>query len=651
MKLNAKAVSGLPFATRLLAGGAVAALLIGSPIMVSAQETPVEIEQGQNELFSSRVLTTALSNPWAMRWGPDDQIWLTERSSGEVTRVDPNTGAQQVLLTLPDVYTGPQHEGLLGLALHPELMQGTGNDFVFVGYTVNNGTAEEPDPSAQIVRYRYDEATQQLVEPTIVIAGLPAWNDHNAGRVVIGPDMKLYYSIGEQGANFGRNFRRPNMAQVLPTQAELDGQDYHTYSGKILRLELDGSIPADNPEIDGVRSHILSYGHRNPQGITFGPDGVLYESEHGPSSDDELNIIQPGGNYGWPNVAGFIDDKAYSYINWSEAPEGVERITTPPPQGVPETLESEFEGDMVDPLATYFTVESDFPFGEQCGFICNPTIAPGSVYFYEGGIAEWENSILMPTLKHGVLYVQKLSEDGMSADGLPVAWLGSQNRYRDVIVSPDGQDVYIATDAFGSVAQLYGDELTTSVLHNPGAILKFTYGGEGGSVVSAVSGESSEATTTAPAGGPQEWENPANLGATPGADAAAPAAPAPEAVSAEPAPAPRAEAAPAAEPASADAAPADLAALVSAGQPIFVTTCSACHGTAGEGGAGAVLQNNANLADPNHVASTVIHGLGYMPPFGDQLTDEQISQVGSYVRNSFGNAFGPLTQEEVAAAR
>src|SRR5690606_19557471 len=247
--------------------------------------------------------------------------------------------------------------------------------------------------------------------------------------------------------------------------------------------------------------------------------------------------------------------KAYSYLNWSQAPEGVQRITTPAPEGVPETLESAFEGEMVDPLATYFTVESDFPFGEQCGFVCNPTIAPSSVLYYEAGedgIAEWDNSLLLPTLKHGVLYVQKLSEDGMSAEGLPTAWLGTQNRYRDVLVSEDGKTVYIATDAFGSVAQLYGDELTTSVLHNPGAILKFTYGGEEGNALGAGGGS----TTTGEAqnlGGPEESENPANLGAAPGTSEAAPPATAP------------AETAPAPEAAAPEAAgEADLAALIAA---------------------------------------------------------------------------------------
>lgn len=611
---------------RTIAGGAVAAALMLSTSLATAQVTPIEVPQGQNDLFSSRVLTTALSNPWAMRWGPDDQIWVTERTSGEVTRIDPTTGAQQLLLTLEDVYTGPQHEGLLGLALHPELLQDTDNDYVYLSYTVNNGTAEEPDPSAQIVRYTWDNSLQQLVDPQIVIEGLPAWNDHNAGRVVIGPDEKLYYSIGEQGANFGRNLRRPNMAQVLPTAEEVEAQDWHTYSGKILRMELDGSIPEDNPEIEGVQSHVYSYGHRNPQGIGFGPDGTLYEVEHGPASDDEFNIIQAGGNYGWPNVAGFIDDQAYTYINWSEAPEGVDTNTDPLPDDVPQFAESDFEGEMIDPIATYFTVEDGYEFGQICGYICDPTVAPSSVLYYEAGedgIAEWDNSILIPTLKHGTLYVQHLSEDGMEADGLPEAWLSTQNRYRDVIVSPDGRSVFIATDAFGSAAQKFGEGLNTSVLHNPGSILMFTYGEEGGSL-GVTSGNDAGAAAAGGGENVQEWEDPntGNEAPAEGEEAAA-------GVTEE----------------------SDVAEIANLGAPKYAANCAMCHGPAGQGGAGAVLAGNGELADAEFVANTIVHGFGYMPAFGNQLSDDDIAQIGTFIRNNWGNDFGVLTTEQVTAAR
>ncbi|RYH04482.1 c-type cytochrome [Salipiger sp. IMCC34102] len=610
----------------VLGGTLVAALALGAG-MASAQVTPVEIETGDNGLFSSRVLAVGLDNPWAMRWGPDDMIWLTERTAGEVTRVDPTSGEQQVLLTLDDVYTGPQHEGLLGLALHPELMQDTGNDYVYIGYTVNNGSADEPDPAAQIVRFTYDPDLQQLVDKTILVEGMPAGNDHNAGRVVFGPDDKLYYSIGEQGHNFGRNLRKPNLALVLPTSEEIEAQNWRTYSGKILRLNLDGSIPEDNPEIEGVRSHIYSYGHRNPQGLAFGENGTLYESEHGPATDDELNVIEAGGNYGWPRIAGRQDNENYVYINWSEAPEDVDQNTDPLPDSVPQFEEDSYEQDTIPPLATYFTVADDYPIGEICGYICDPTIAPSSVLPYqagENGIAEWDNSVLLPTLKHGTLYVQQLSEDGLQAEGDPVAWLSTQNRYRDVLVAPDDNRVFIATDAFGSAAQKFGDGLNTSILHNPGSILLFTYGEGGGSDMSAT--PAPQTVDEARAGGvsddtPQEFEDP-NTGKV--ADA---------------------------EPDVGVTASDDVTEVAARGAPLYAQTCATCHGPNGENASAAVLAENEKLGSVDYVASTLVHGFGYMPAFGSQLTDTEIAEIGTYIRNSWGNDHGLLTDEDVAQAR
>ncbi|WP_164730504.1 glucose/sorbosone family PQQ-dependent dehydrogenase [Pelagibacterium montanilacus] len=623
----------------LLIGGVFAANLMLSSGLVQAQVTPVEIETGQNELFASRVLSTGLDNPWAMRWGPDDQIWVTERTAGEVTRIDPETGVQQTVLTLDDVYTGPQHEGLLGLALHPEFGQDAGSDYVYIAYTINNGTAEEPEPTAQIVRYTWDSQALQLVEPMTLIEDLPAWNDHNAGRVEIGPDGKIYYSIGDQGANFGRNLRRENLAQVLPTSEEVESENWRTYSGKILRLNLDGSIPEDNPEIEGVRSHVYSYGHRNPQGIAFGSNGTLYQTEHGPASGDELNIIEAGGNYGWPNVSGYIDDKAYSFINWHEAPEDIDQNADPLPDSVPQFQESEFEGDMTAPIAAYWVVEDDYPIGEICGYICDPTIAPSSVLAYEAGedgIAEWENSILIPTLKHGTLYVQHLNEDGTEADGLPEAWFSTQNRYRDVLVSPDGRTVFIATDAFGSAAQKFGEGLNTSVLHNPGAILKFTYGEEGGSIGVVEGNDFEAAPSDSGEANVQEWEDP-NTG-NEEAEGSQDASPAEGEDTSD---------------AGAITEESDVAAVAALGQPKYVVNCGGCHGAdgGGAGGAGAVLSGNDNLADATFVAETIVHGFGYMPAFGSQLSDEDIAQIGSYIRSTWGNEFGVLTTEAVEAAR
>ena len=94
-----------------------------------------------------------------------------------------------------------------------------------------------------------------------------------------------------------------NQAQQLPTADQVAAKNWTAYEGKVLRLNPDGSIPEDNPEINGVKSHVYTYGHRNAQGIALGPNGDLYVAEHGDNSDDEINRLQAGGNYGWPYVS------------------------------------------------------------------------------------------------------------------------------------------------------------------------------------------------------------------------------------------------------------------------------------------------------------------------------------------------------------
>jgi len=119
---------------------------------------------------------------------------------------------------------------------------------------------------------------------------MPASNDHNSGRLIFGPDLKLYYSFGDQGYNQFGNACLSILAQNLPNSAA----DYANYPGKILRINTDGSVPVDNPVLAGVQSHVYTYGHRNPQGLVFAQDGTLYSSEHGAKVDDELNKIIPG---------------------------------------------------------------------------------------------------------------------------------------------------------------------------------------------------------------------------------------------------------------------------------------------------------------------------------------------------------------------
>ena len=270
---------------------------------------PIAAQSTQNvaqESFTLSVLTTGLEYPWEITWGPDGYLWVTERTAKRVTRVNPVDGTKDVAVTITEAFQSVVHDGVLGLALHPRLLLGTGEDYVYAAFTYQ----EDSRPHLKVRRFSYNPSARTLEGPVDIIAGLPAHDDHVAGRLAIGPDEKLYLTIGDQGSNWLQNYCNPNRAQDLPMATDVQTGNRMSYEGKVLRLNLDGSIPSDNPSIGGVRSHILSYGHRNPQGLAFGLDGLLYASEHGPSTDDELNLIESGRNYGWPQVAGYQDGQS-----------------------------------------------------------------------------------------------------------------------------------------------------------------------------------------------------------------------------------------------------------------------------------------------------------------------------------------------------
>jgi len=439
--------------------------------------------------FAFRVVVTGLESPWEITTGPDGFIWTTEKSAGRVLRVRPADGAKQPALTVPDVLVTPgTQDGLLGMALHPGLLGGVADQYVYLAYTYDADPAPTGvDRHAKIVRYRYDPAAQALVDPAELLTGLPASTDHNSGRLKFGPDGKLYYTIGDQGRNQFQFACLPIQAQTLPTADQVAARDWSAYQGKILRLDGDGSIPADNPVLRGVRSHVYTYGHRNAQGIAFGHGGRLYSSEQGPKTDDEVNLIRAGGNYGWPRVAGFRDDRAYAYANWS-ASRGVpctslEYSDFVIPPSVPQQRESSFTSRaFVPPLRTFYTVPSAFDFqNPRCAengwfFICWPTVAPASleVYTARGAVPGWADSLLMPTLKDGTVYRMQLSADGARV-GRPIPMWTTVNRYRDTAVSRDGRSFYVATDPAGLTRDAAGRP--TPALQNPGAILEFRYVG------------------------------------------------------------------------------------------------------------------------------------------------------------------------------
>jgi glucose/arabinose dehydrogenase len=218
------------------------------------------------------VVATNLEIPWAMAFAPDGRLFFTERP-GRVRVLQGSQVLAQPALVLDDVAAAGEG-GLLGIALHPDF---AANQFVYLAYTARVGSGRE----IRVVRYR--EAGNTLGERAVVIDRIDAADIHDGARVKFGPDRKLYVTIGDVAV--------PSLAQ-----------DLGSLNGKILRLNDDGSMPADNP-FPG--SPIYSYGHRNPQGIDWQPaTGELWGSEHGQTGNDEINRLLPGRNYGWPVIEG-----------------------------------------------------------------------------------------------------------------------------------------------------------------------------------------------------------------------------------------------------------------------------------------------------------------------------------------------------------
>lgn len=273
-----RVAAALTLAGALVAAVAVAALPPQS-VAEAAPERPGAAAARQ-AAASPRVETVAgnLATVWAVDFAPDGRIFLTERA-GRVRTIANGVLDSQPWITLDVVERG--ESGLLGLALDPNFAT---NGYLYVAYTYAT-----PDGSLRnrLVRLREDRATGRGVEDAVLVDDVRGGQVHDGGRVEVGPDGALYWTMGDAGSS--------DLAQGLDT-----------VNGKILRLNLDGSIPGDNP-FPG--SPIYAYGLRNPQGLAWQPGtGLLFALDHGPSGAqsccDEVNVIVPGQNYGWPRVIG-----------------------------------------------------------------------------------------------------------------------------------------------------------------------------------------------------------------------------------------------------------------------------------------------------------------------------------------------------------
>ncbi|ULQ52777.1 PQQ-dependent sugar dehydrogenase [Flavihumibacter fluvii] len=324
---------------------------------------------------SIRVVKNNLNFPWEILWGKDDFIWMTERG-GKISKIDPKTGSVVSATVLPDVVSRGEG-GLLGMVQHPDFLS---NGFIFVVYNYSSGG----NYREKLVRLKF--AGNSLIEPVTLLDNIPASGIHNGSRLLIGTgnDPKLFITTGDAS----------NSSQA---------QNANSLSGKILRLNLDGSIPADNPF---AGSPIWSLGHRNPQGLVQ-VEGRVYASEHGPNVEDEVNIIEKGRNYGWPNVTG--------PCNGSES----DFCTT---------------NSVKEPIWSTGSV----------------TLAVAGLDYYNNSrIPAWQNSLLLTTLKDATLYRHQLSADGRTIIATTPYFDGRWGRLRDICVSPAGR-VYICTSNGGN---------------------------------------------------------------------------------------------------------------------------------------------------------------------------------------------------------
>ncbi|MDJ0460811.1 PQQ-dependent sugar dehydrogenase [Streptomyces sp. H27-C3] len=218
-------------------------------------------------------LTEGLKSPWGLAPLPEGDLLVSSRDEGTITRVDGETGKKTEAGSVGG--SSPAGEGgLMGLAVSPDFAT---DGMVYAYFT----TASDN----RIARMQYDEkkpAGQQLGAPDTIFKGIPKGTIHNGGRIAFGPDGMLYAGTGETGE---------------------DGlaQDKKSLAGKILRMTPDGDPVHGNPEADSV---VYSYGHRNVQGLAWDSEKRLWAAEFGQNTWDELNQIQPGKNYGWPEVEG-----------------------------------------------------------------------------------------------------------------------------------------------------------------------------------------------------------------------------------------------------------------------------------------------------------------------------------------------------------
>jgi aldose sugar dehydrogenase len=359
------------------------------------------------ETFGTKVRAVpyvkGLANPWSLTFLPNGDMLVTEKA-GRLRVVRKGTLDPQPISGVPEVWAVGQG-GLLEVLPHPQFAS---NQLLYLTYSKPCG---DKAATTALLRGRFDGKALTDAKDLFVADNCNTGNPHFGSKLAWGRDGMLYMTIGERG---DRN----------------RAQNTNSHGGKILRLKEDGTVPPDNPFVgkQGYKPEIYSYGHRNPQGLAFHPTtGVLWETEHGPQGGDELNIIQPGKNYGWP-VASYGREYAPNGVIVSEHPsrEGIE-----------------------EPVMLWV-----------------PSIGASGFIIYDGSaFPEWKGQMFAGGLSGLQLHRFAINEKG-GLMGREAMLESLRQRIRDVRQGPDGF-IYLAVDAReGGIIRLEPSRAPTSSDNN-----------------------------------------------------------------------------------------------------------------------------------------------------------------------------------------
>ena len=364
---------------RVLYLPAMAAVALASGTTVSAETLrtkhgPIEVER----------VAEGLDHPWALAFLPDGSMLVTERS-GSLRLVSAAGAVSEPISGVPEVDARDQG-GLLDVALHPEFAQ---NRLVYLSYS----QAGAGGNSTAVARGVLSADGRSLANLERIFSQQPKLpsTKHFGSRLVFDGQGHLFVTLGERSS----------------AQFREQAQDLDSHLGKIVRLREDGSVPQDNPftGTPGALPEIWSYGHRNIQAAAMHPrTGQLWEIEHGPKGGDEINIAEPGKNYGWPVVS--------HGVNYDGSPVGTGRSRA---------------AGMEDPLYTW-----------------TPVIAPSGMAFYTGeAFPEWRGNLFVGGLAATALVRLELDGQTVRHEERLLEDLGA--RIRDVAVGPEGA-LYLLTD-------------------------------------------------------------------------------------------------------------------------------------------------------------------------------------------------------------